>query len=45
MHDHLLHPGRKHFCRCYLQAFNTEEILKIHIKYFLKINDKQDYNV
>ena len=26
MYDHILHRGRKHFCRYHLQAFSTEEI-------------------
>ena len=37
MYDHNLHHGRKHF----RQAFSSEEILKSHIKDFLKINGKQ----
>ena len=37
MYGHSLHRGRKHFCRYSLDAFNTEEILKHHIK----INGKQ----
>ena len=41
MYDHKLHRGRKHFCRCCLQAFSTEGILKCHIKDFFKINGKQ----
>ena len=41
MYDHLLHSGRKHFCRYCLHAFITEEILKRHIKDCFKINDKQ----
>ena len=32
---------RKYFCRYCLQDFNTEEILKRHIKGCFKINDKQ----
>ena len=40
MYDHILHRGRKHFCRCYLQSFTTEGILKHHIKDFFKINGK-----
>ena len=39
--DHTLHHGRKHFCRYRLQAFNTEEILKRHIKNCFKINGRQ----
>ena len=41
MYDHTLRRGRKHFCRYYLQAFSTEEILKSHIKDCFKINGKQ----
>ena len=41
MHNHTLHRGRKHFCYYCLQAFSTEEILKIHIKNLFKINGKQ----
>ena len=40
MYDHNLHSGRKHFCYYYLQAFSTEEILKIPIKDCLEINGK-----
>ena len=32
MYGHKLHSGRKHFCRCSLQTFGSEEILKRHIK-------------
>ena len=32
MYDHNLHRGRKHFCRCCLQTFSIEEMLKRHIK-------------
>ena len=38
---HTLHRGRKHFCRYYLQAFSTKEILKLHIKDCFKINGKK----
>ena len=41
MYDHILHHGRKHFCRYCLHAFSTEEILKNHIKDCFKINAKQ----
>ena len=41
MYDHTLHRGRKHLCQCYLQVFNSEEILKIHIKGCFKIHEKQ----
>ena len=40
MYDHPLHHGRKHFFRYCLQAFSTEEILKLHIKDCFKINAK-----
>ena len=39
MDDHTLHRVRKHLSRYFLQAFSTEEILKRHIKDWLKIND------
>ena len=41
MFDHSLHSERKHFCRYYLQAFITEEILKRHIKDCFRVNGKQ----
>ena len=41
MFDQTLHRGRKHFCFYCLQAFNTEHILKRHIKDCFKINGKQ----
>ena len=41
MHYHILHRGRKHFCRYCLYTFGTEEILKHHIKDCFKINGKQ----
>ena len=41
MYDHSLHHRRKHSCCYCLQAFSTEEILKRHIKDYLKINGKQ----
>ena len=40
-YDHTLHRGRKYFCRYCLQAFNTEEMLKLHIKHCFKIKRKQ----
>ena len=41
MYDHTLHRGRKHFyCYC-LQGFTSEEILKLRIKDYFKINGKQ----
>ena len=42
MYDHSLHRGRKHF-RVYY-TFITEEILKVQIKDFYKINDKEINN-
>ena len=41
MYDHISHRGRKHFRRYCLQAFNTEETLKQHIKDCFKLNSKQ----
>ena len=41
MYDHTLHLGRKLFYRYCLQAFSTEEALKLHIKDCFKINCKQ----
>ena len=41
IYDHTFLQGRKHFRRYCLEAFSTEEILKIHIKDCFKINDKQ----
>ena len=41
MYHYSLHCGRKHFCRCCLHAFFTEEFLKRHIKDFFKIIDKK----
>ena len=50
MYDHILHRGRKHFCRYCIViflffvifvAFSTGEILKSHIKDCFKINGKQ----
>ena len=40
MYDHTLHCGIKHFCCYCAQDFSTVEILKRHIKYWFKINDK-----
>ena len=37
MHDHTLHCRRKGFCSYCLQAFSTEEMLKIHTKDCFKI--------
>ena len=41
MYDHTLDRGRKYFCRCCLQTFSTEEILKRYIKDCFKIIGKQ----
>ena len=42
MDDHSLHHGRKHFFRCCLHAFITEENLNRHIRdCFNLINGKQ----
>ena len=41
MYDHILHHGRKHFCRYFLQVFRTAEKVKCHIKDCCKINGKQ----
>ena len=41
MCDHTLYRGRKHFCLYFVQAFSTEEILKLHIKDCFNINGKQ----
>ena len=32
---------KTHFCRCCLQDFSTEELLKRHIKTCIKINGKE----
>ena len=40
MYDHILYCGRKHFCRDYLQAFSTKEILKFHMNDCFKITGK-----
>ena len=41
IYGHILHCGRKHFCRYCLQAFRTEEILKTYITDCFKIDGKQ----
>ena len=41
MYDHILDLGRKLFYRYCLQAFSTEETLKLHIKDCFKVNCKQ----
>ena len=41
VYDHSLHGGRKYFCRYYLPALSTEEILRSHVKDCFKINCKK----
>ena len=41
IYDYTLHRGRKDFCRYFLQAFSSEELLKSHIKDCIEINGKQ----
>ena len=41
MDDHTLYCRRKHFCLYCLQAFSTEEIFKLRIKDYFKINAEQ----
>ena len=41
MYNHTLYRRRKHFCRYCIQAFSTEEILKLRVKDYSKINHKQ----
>ena len=41
MYDRSLYRGRKHFCRYFLHALITEEILKFHFTNCFKINSKQ----
>ena len=41
MFNYTLHRGRKHFCWYCLQAFSTEDILKLYVKDCFKINGKQ----
>ena len=41
MYDYTLYRGRKLFCRYCLRAFSSKEILKSHIKYCYKTNDKK----
>ena len=41
MFNHILHQGKRHFCRYCLQVFSTEEILKCHIKDCFKINGQK----
>ena len=38
VYDHSMLRKKKHFCCYCLHAFNTEEILKLHIKDWFKIN-------
>ena len=42
MYNNTLLRKEKHFCRYCLQAFNSKETLKHHIKDFFKINGKQE---
>ena len=44
MYDHMLDRGKKCFCRYFLVAFSTEEILKSRIKNCFKIKDKKNYD-
>ena len=41
MCDHILRRATLHFCRCCLQAFTTEKILKRHSNGCFKISGKQ----
>ena len=41
MCDYTLNCERNHFCSYCLQNFSIEQILKRHIKYSFKINNKQ----
>ena len=41
MNDHILHRGRKYFCRYCFQASSAEEIFEHHIKDCFEINGKQ----
>ena len=41
MCDHILRRTTIQFCRCCLQAFTTQKILKRHSKGCFKINGKQ----
>ena len=41
MFDHILHRGRKNFCRYCFEDFRSEKMLKRHVKDCFKINDKQ----
>ena len=45
MYDHLLHRGRKHFCRYCFQDFIIEKLLKCHIKVCFKINSKKKIKI
>ena len=44
MYDHMLHCGKKYFCRYFLLAFSTEEILKSRIKNCFKKKKKKNYD-
>ena len=37
MNDHILHWGRKHFCRYFLQALEQEKNLNVVLKIALKL--------
>ena len=41
MYSHTLHLGRKYFCRSYLQAFSTADILKRHVNDCFRTNGKK----
>ena len=41
MYDHIIHRGRKNFCRYCFEDCRSEKILKRHIKDCFKINDKK----
>ena len=43
MYDHLLHRGRKHFCRYCSHTFITEDISNHHIKDCFKTIGKQAF--
>ena len=41
IHDHTLQCGRKYFCRYYLQAFSSKEILNYYINGCFKMVGKR----
>lgn len=41
MYEHTLHSWRKHFCSYCLQVLVAKKILKYHIKYCFKKNNKK----